>query len=167
MIDIFVSIYNTKMGVEFPDRFRFPDGRPKNGYWIYKDGLKPGEKYICERIVKVGGILGRSTRSLKAAHIRQVDVQNLVRDRILKTDTLGRIARKVIKNRKNRTRRMELESEGGYLSLGIDSRDRKFIHDFDTAVEIVTGESNLNPKEVRYLVAVPVLHDYIEGIVVG
>lgn len=151
------------MLTEFPKRFYFPNGKSRmNPFWIYKERLH-ADKYILERIVLKGSILGRTARSLNAAGIKTEKLEELVTEKILRKVKLQDLAFEVVKESEYQERRRDLESEGGFLSPSIDKRDRNFIRDFDRATDIVSSmPTRFDPEEIRYIVALRNLHFYIE-----
>ena len=155
------------MTPDIPARFRFPDGRSMNGWWMYKEGFKDGEKYVVERIVLHGWRLGRSLRSLRAAHIHKDTLDLFVKEGILKTARLKDLAQEVTSNIDYQKRRHELENAGGYLIPGLSKADKRFILNFDIAKDISEGTDNTtDPNEERYVVAVDILFDYIDGLMI-
>lgn len=63
------------------ERFRFSDGRKMNPFWVDKT-MSPKERTICARLSNAG-LLGWNRASLKAAHIKEEDIDILVNDGVL------------------------------------------------------------------------------------
>ena len=141
--------------------FVFENGDPMNGFYAWKKLTRelPTEAYVCWRLARGAGPLGWSKSSFQAAHVPMEMVKATVQQGIIREMPLLEIARTLVSNKDAVRERQILEQQGGFLGAGKD--DRKFIYDFDQALDAVRVGETPETLEIRYQIANQVLSDFI------
>lgn len=130
--------------------FQFPDGRPMNGFWIFKL-LNDVEKDICRRFVHRAGPFGWDRKSIRAAHIRFEHIGAMVSKRIIHEKTLYELSKDLLKDESACIEMGEYEGYGGFLALR-NEKERKFFHEFELARAIINGDQTAEADKKRYQV---------------
>jgi len=142
------------------ERFRHPDGREMNGFFMYKT-LSDAEGVICRFLVDKGGPLGLDKEEITEAQIDLDELQALVESGIVKKCTLFEIAQEVVKDEEFARRKAHLEEDGGYFGTD-DEGDRLFINCLDLAHEIVQSGDAEGNSEIYYQIAIRRLYNFLE-----
>ena len=131
----------------------------KNGFWLWDD-LNANERDICYRLVNSGGMLGWNKKSLNAAHIKSVDIENLTGKGILRKTNLIQLAQELVNDEFSCMKKEDLDIMGGFMAL-TNEKDRDFFRDFDQATEMVNKGENTDSLEERYQITKKDLYDFI------
>ncbi|MCX6725854.1 MAG: hypothetical protein NT052_00860 [Candidatus Shapirobacteria bacterium] len=131
----------------------------KNGFWLWDD-LNANERDICYRLVHGGGMLGWNKKSLNAAHLKTVNLENLTGKEILRKVSLFQLAQELVNDEFSCWKKEEFDEMGGFMAL-TNEKDRDFFRDFDQATEMVNKGENADYLEERYQIARKDLYDFV------